>query len=122
MTNRIIVLLAEDEDLIRELIAETLRAEGFEVIESQHAEHAFGTLQARADDIHVLFTDIHMPGSLNGLELAHHTARKWPWIALLITSARPAPDRSHMPRKCRFLPKPYRHDHVVRHIRELVAA
>jgi CheY-like chemotaxis protein len=121
MPERILVLISEDEDLIRQLVAETLRDEGFDVIESGHADRALGTLETHAHRIHVLFTDIHMPGRISGLDLAHHTARSWPWIALLITSARPLLDQSELPVGSRFLPKPYKHHHVVRHIRELTA-
>jgi hypothetical protein len=63
-----------------------------------------------------------MPGAMDGLALAHHAAKHWPNIALLITSARPRPHQSEFPEKSRFLAKLYRHDHVIRHIRELAAA
>jgi hypothetical protein len=79
-------------------------------------------LESRARHIHVLFTDIQMPGTMDGLALAHHTSEHWPWIGLLITSARPHPNRAAFPEKSRFLAKPYQHRHVIRHIRELAAA
>jgi CheY-like chemotaxis protein len=118
----IVVLVAEDEELVRLVIAEALRDEGLEVMEAQHAEAALRVLQRHAARIHVLFTDIQMPGSMDGLALAHHTARNWPRIALLITSGRPQPDRATFPEKSRFVAKPYYHSHVVQHIRELAAA
>ena len=114
------VLVAEDEELVRFVIAEALRDAGFEVFEVEHAQGALDVLKIHAARIHLLFTDIHMPGPMNGLALAHHTSKKWPKIALLITSARP--DRIKLPEKSRFLAKPYRHSHVIRHIRELTAA
>src|SRR3954464_7370981 len=122
MPDQIIVLVVEDEELVRLVIAEVLRDEGFEVMEVEHAEAALAILQVHAARIHVLFTDIQMPGTMDGLALAHHTAKHWPRIALLITSARPPPDRAALPKNSRFLPKPYQHHHVVRHIRELAAA
>jgi CheY-like chemotaxis protein len=121
MLDPILVLLAEDEDLIRLVIVEALEDEGFEVLEAEHAEAALGVLQIHAARIRVLFSDIHMPGAMDGLALAHHTAKNWPHIALLLTSAQPRPHRSSLPEKCRFLAKPYRHHHVIRHIRELAA-
>jgi CheY-like chemotaxis protein len=96
---------------------------GFEVIEAEHAEAALSVLQINAASIRVLFTDIQMPGTMDGLAVAHHhTAKNWPKIALLLTSARPRPHQQSLPEKCRFLAKPYGHDHVIRHIRELAAA
>lgn len=122
MPDQILVLVAEDEELVRLVITEALRDAGLEVMEAEHAEAALSVLEQHAARIHVLFTDIQMPGSIDGLALAHHTSKNWPRIALLITSARPHPDRAKFPEKSRFLAKPYRHSHVVRNIRELAAA
>jgi CheY-like chemotaxis protein len=122
LERQVFVLVAEDEELIRLVTAEALRNVGFEVVESEHAEAALKVLEADAHRIHLLFTDIHMPGTMNGLALAHHTARHWPWIALLITSGGPKPHRSLLPKNCRFLPKPYHPAHALGHIQELIAA
>ena len=92
------------------------------MMEVEHADAALVMLLDHAPRIHVLFTDIQMPGTMDGVALAHHGASNWPWIGLLVTSARPRPGQSTLPAKCRFLAKPYKHDHVVRHIRELKAA
>ena len=122
MPDQIFVLVAEDEELLRLVIVDALEDAGFEMMDVEHAEAALGVLQIQAERIHVLFTDIQMPGVMDGLALAHHTAKNWPKIALLITSARPRPHQSKLPDKSRFLAKPYRHHHVIRHIRELAAA
>lgn len=122
MQDKILVLVAEDEELVRLVIVEALENAGFEVIEAGHAEAALGVLQIHAARIHVLFTDIQMPGTMDGLALAHHTAKSWPKVALLITSARPRPQQRSLPEKGRFLAKPYQRDHVFRHIRELATA
>jgi CheY-like chemotaxis protein len=121
MSDQILVLVAEDEDGVRFVLVEALQDAGFAVIEVEHAEAALAVLQIHNARIHVLFTDIQMPGSMDGLALAHHTESTWPNIALLITSARPRPDQTRFPKKSRFLAKPYRHHQVIRHIRELVA-
>jgi CheY-like chemotaxis protein len=121
MPDQVVVLVAEDEELVRLVTAEALRDVGLEVMEAEHAEAALSVLEHYAARIHVLFTDIHMPGSMDGLALAHYTSKNWPRIALLITSARPQPDRAKIPAKSRFLAKPYRHAHVVQHIRELAS-
>ena len=101
---------------------EALTDDGFEVIEAGHAEHAIEILSNHAEDIHALFTDIHMPGAMDGLALAHHTRRSWPWIMLLIASGRARPETHEMPHKSRFLAKPYLPHVAVRHLRELIEA
>jgi CheY-like chemotaxis protein len=121
MSDQILVLVAEDEDLVRLVVVEALRDAGLEVMEAVHAEAALSVLRRHAARIQVLFTDIQMPGVIDGLALAHHTSKNWPRIALLITPARPRPDRATLPANSRFLAKPYHHSHVVRHIRELAA-
>jgi CheY-like chemotaxis protein len=122
MPDQTFVIVAEDEELVRFVIVEALRDEGFEVMEVEHAEAALVVLASHARRIHVLFTDIQMSGTMDGMALAHHTSTHWPWIGLLVTSAQPHPDRSAFPRKSRFVAKPYEHRDVIRHIRELSAA
>ena len=103
MSDQIFVLVAEDEALVRSVIVEALREEGFEVMEAEHAEAAIVIMESHGLRIHVLFTDIQMPGTMDGLSLAHHTSKHWPWIGLLITSARPRPDRAgNVPKKAAF--------------------
>jgi two-component system, response regulator PdtaR len=102
-------------------IAEALIEEGFLVIEARHAGEALATLNSQAADVHVLFTDIQMPGSMDGLALTHHAHGDWPWIALLITSGA-ATLETALPAGIRFLPKPYLPSHVIAHVRELLAA
>jgi CheY-like chemotaxis protein len=122
MLDQIFVLVAEDEELVRLVIVEALEDAGFEVMQVEHAEAALGVLQIHAARIHVLFTDIQMPGAMDGLALARHTAKNWPKIALLLTSALPRPHQSTLPEKSQFVAKPYQHHHLICHIRELAAA
>jgi CheY-like chemotaxis protein len=122
MPDQTFVLVTEDEELVRLVIVQALLDEGFEVMEAEHAEAALTVLESHARCIHVLFTDIQMPGTMDGLALAHHTLKHWPWIGLLVTSARPRPDRSIFPKESRFVAKPYRNSHIIRHIRELSTA
>ena len=121
MADSTLVLVAEDEELVRFVIVEALRDEGFEVMEVEHAAAAMITLERHAHRIHVLFTDIQMPGRMDGIALAHHASTHWPWIGLLVTSAQPYPDRAVFPAEIRFVGKPYQHSDVIRHIRELAA-
>jgi two-component system, response regulator PdtaR len=117
-----IIIVVEDEGLIRMMAAEALTEAGFTVVEVAYAAEALVILQDQAHSIGALFTDVHMPGTMDGLQLAHHVRRIWPWIALLVASGQAQPGTAEMPLGCRFLAKPYEPQHVVTHIRELVAA
>jgi two-component system, response regulator PdtaR len=115
-----VAVVAEDEELIREVAVEALEDAGFTVLAAQHAEEALKHLQEHVETIHLLFTDIHMPGEMNGLELAHHAKTSWPWVALLICSGRPRP--KSLPEGGRFVAKPYEVEALINHTRELVGA
>jgi CheY-like chemotaxis protein len=117
---QIVVVVAEDEEFLRTIAVEFLADEGFTVLEAEHAAGAIALLEAKAGDVHVLFTDHRMPGSMSGFELVHHAFRQWPWIALLLTSGDIGPEATNLPAGCRFLPKPYLPHHVTSHIRQLV--
>jgi DNA-binding NtrC family response regulator len=116
------VLVVEDDLLIRLMAVEALVDAGFAVIEAQHADDAVNILATRAYQVRALFTDIHMSGSMNGLELANFVHGRWPSIALLIASGQAKPVYSDMPEGARFLSKPYDLGYVVSQLRELVGA
>jgi YesN/AraC family two-component response regulator len=84
-----------DEPLVRMTAADELAEAGFQVLEAANADVALAVLEARSDEVHVLFTDIDMPGSMNDLRLAENVHTRWPHIALLISSGyqRPYPDQ-----------------------------
>jgi DNA-binding NtrC family response regulator len=103
---RPVVLLVEDELFVRMATADALMDAGFEVIETANAEAAHEVLRQRTD-IRVLFTDVKMPGSMNGLELATLVCRRWPHISVVITSGHLEPDNSALPENAVFIAKPY---------------
>lgn len=115
------VILVEDEVLIRMMVAEILLENGFTVIEAAHSDAALATLQARADQIHLLFTDIHMPGRMDGLALAHHARTHWPWIKALLASGRAHPPEHRLPKGSRFMAKPYLPDEMISLVQDLLA-
>jgi CheY-like chemotaxis protein len=115
----IVVVVVEDEAMIRLVVADALIDAGFEVLEARHAEEAVTVLQIEAPRVHALFTDVDMPGEMNGIMLAHHTRRSWPWISLLVTSGLASPEAADMPVGTRFIPKPYDIASITRHIREM---
>src|SRR5215203_2112901 len=93
-----VVLLVEDEPLVRMTAADELEEAGFQVLEAANADVALKVLEARSDEVQVLFTDVDMPGSMDGLALAEQVHSRWPHVLLLmlllISSgyARPHPD------------------------------
>jgi two-component system, response regulator PdtaR len=103
---RDLVLVVEDEALIRMNSADAIRGLGFNVIEAVDADHAISLLES-VPGITVVFTDIQMPGSMDGLLLAGVVRDRWPPIALLITSGQRHPPTADMPAGAQFIPKPY---------------
>jgi two-component system, response regulator PdtaR len=101
-----VVLVVEDEALVRMNSADLIRDLGFDVVEAVDADHAVSLLES-IPGITVLFTDIQMPGSMDGLRLAAVVKDRWPPIALLITSGQLHPPTADMPTGARFIPKPY---------------
>src|SRR4051812_21243417 len=99
-----LVLIVEDEPLVRELAGIAIADAGFEVVEASDAQQALEILNARGD-VGVLCTDVDMPGALNGLQLASLVHERWPAIRLVVTSGRPLP--APVPDEGRFLSKPY---------------
>ena len=101
----VLVLLVEDEPLVRLVASEGLEEAGYEVLEAANADDALRVLAVRPD-VGVLFTDVNMPGKLDGLALAELVHRQWPAIKLLVTSGRSL--QGVVPDDGRFLVKPYR--------------
>jgi CheY-like chemotaxis protein len=84
-TKRPVVLIVEDEFLLRMNATEMIGEAGFDVVEARNADEAIAILEARAD-IHVVFTDIQMPGSMDGLKLARFVRGRWPPLKIVATS------------------------------------
>lgn len=114
------VLVVEDEALIRMHSAELIRDLGFEVIEAVDADEAVFLLES-VPGIKVVFTDIQMPGSMDGLVLAAVVRDRWPPIALLITSGKVSPRAIDMPTGARFISKPYSPWQLGEQLRSLAA-
>ncbi|HEV7291045.1 MAG TPA: response regulator [Devosia sp.] len=121
MTNRIAVLVVEDEALILLDIADQLEDEGFKVYQATNAVAAIELLNRHAD-IRLVFTDIDMPGSLDGLKLAAAVRDRWPPVRIMVTFKACRIRSSDLPSGSMFLGKPYRHDAVVRSMRQMLAA
>lgn len=115
-----VVLIVEDEFLLRLNAAEMIGDSGFEVVEARNADEAIAILEMRPD-IHVVFTDIQMPGSMDGLKLARFVRGRWPPIKIVATSGFVNVGKDDLPEGSRFLAKPYRPEQIVTTLRELTA-
>jgi two-component system, response regulator PdtaR len=100
------VLIVEDEVLVRWTAVTIVEEAGFDVVEAGAGIEAISILEKR-DDILVLFTDVEMPGSLDGLQLAHLVHTRWPSIKIIATSGRFRLRADDLPTTARFLHKPY---------------
>lgn len=115
---RPVVLVVEDESLLRMDSAEMIEEAGFEVVQAGNADEAIVILRMRSD-IGVVFTDIQMPGSMDGLKLARFVRDRWPPIKIVATSGLVAVGDGDLPDGGIFLPKPYRSEQVVATLRAL---
>lgn len=114
-----VVLVVEDEPLVRALGVDVLEDAGFVVVEAANATEALRTLETRSD-VRVVFTDVNMPGGLDGLELARLIHQRWPQIRLIVASGQATPKPGDIPSDGEFVPKPWEPDALVDRIRELV--
>jgi CheY-like chemotaxis protein len=117
---RPVVLVVEDDYLLRTDAVDMIEAAGFAVIEAANADDAIGILESR-DDIAVVFTDIQMPGSMDGLKLARAVRGRWPPIKIITTSGHRIIAETDLPEGGRFLPKPYSPRQISGVLRELTA-
>lgn len=119
MNDTIAVLVVEDEAIILWDIVHQLEAEGFKTYEATNADVAVALLEAHSD-IRLVFTDIDMPGSMDGLKLAAAVRDRWPPVRIIITSGRRVVDDADMPEGTRFIGKPYDHTTITRSMREML--
>jgi CheY-like chemotaxis protein len=101
------ILVVEDEPLLRLMAVDIVQDAGFEALAATTADEALAILEARADDVRLVFTDIQMPGSMDGLGLAHAVRDRWPPVELIVTSGRCHIGANELPARGRFIPKPY---------------
>lgn len=114
-----VILVVEDDALIRMAAVDLFEDEGFAVIEADGADAALVLLGSRSD-IALMFTDIQMPGTLDGLALAHRTFANWPNVLLIITSGQVKPLAADLPDRARFIRKPYQGCDVVGQVNDML--
>lgn len=116
-----IVLVVEDEGLVRQMSADELAEAGYQVLEAANSREAISILESGVG-VAVLFTDVNMPGELDGLELAHLVHDRWPRVRLLVTSGGARTGPQDVPDEGRFLSKPYSLQSMCSLVDELVTA
>lgn len=116
-----VVLIVEDETLQRMMAVQALAAAGFDVLEAADADDAIAWLERRPD-VAVVFTDIKMPGSMDGLRLAAAIRDRWPPVKVVTTSQFAQPDESKIPTGGLFVPKPYSPAQIVGTLHSLTGA
>jgi DNA-binding NtrC family response regulator len=100
------VLVVEDEPILRMMALDLVEDAGFDDVEACSADHAIEILAARTD-IRIVFSDIDMPGTMDGLNLALAIRDRWPTIEIILTSGHRRVDVDSMPARAVFFPKPY---------------
>jgi two-component system, response regulator PdtaR len=116
-----VVLVVEDEPLLRMLAVEVVEEAGFIAIEARDADEAVILLESRSD-ITLLFTDINMPGSMDGLKLAHAVRDRWPPMKILVVSGQQRLQSSDLPSNSCFFGKPYQASALVEELRSMVGS
>ena len=115
-----IVLVVEDEPLLRLFATDMIEDAGFEVIDVPDSAAAIAILERRTD-IRIVFTDVDMPGGIDGIKLAACIRDRWPPIEIIITSGKAWPTGVKPPERSVFFSKPYRQDRVIDTIRRMAA-
>lgn len=115
----IAVLVVEDEALVRFDIADYLAENGFEVHEAASADQALKILEA-VPEIRLLFTDIDMPGSMDGLKLSAAVRKRWPPVRIIVTSGNRIAATADLPPGSLFVAKPYAPADIARSIQGLL--
>ena len=106
INNQSRVLIVEDEALIRMSAVDMVEQTGRHIVEAVDADDAIRVLANRGD-IGFLFTDVQMPGSMDGYGLARAVHERWPNIAIMVASGRKRPSAGDLPVGGRFVAKPY---------------
>ena len=113
-----LVLVVEDEFLIRMQTVAMIEQAGYNVVEACNADEAIAILEMR-EDIRIAVTDIEMPGSMDGIKLARAIRDRWPPVELIVTSGRHRVLTDELPSRVTFMPKPYAPEVLITAIRTL---
>ena len=113
------VLIVEDEMMLRMRAVDIVEDAGFHSVEAINADEAMSILESRSD-ISLLFTDIQMPGSMDGLKLAHTVHNRWPGIKIILVSGQVNPSDAERPTDSRFFGKPLADKQMIAELQAMV--
>ena len=114
------VLVVEDEPILRMMAIDLVEDAGFTAVAAASADEAIALLEQN-DDIRIVFSDIDMPGGMDGMRLAAAIRDRWPPIEIILTSGHITAAEVRIPARGVFFPKPYRHDQVVAALNRMAA-
>ncbi|MGD0720401.1 MAG: response regulator [Roseiarcus sp.] len=112
------VLVVEDEEIIRLDAVDLVKDAGFEAYEAADSDEALRLLEAHGD-IGILFTDVDIPGSMDGLTLAHAARRRWPPMRIIVASGKLSLREPDLPAESAFFGKPYRPAQILVKLQEM---
>jgi CheY-like chemotaxis protein len=115
----IVVLVVEDEMLLRMRAVDMVEDAGFTPVEAVDADEAVAILESRSD-VAMLFTDIQMPGSMDGLKLAHAVHERWPPIKIILVSGQLKQANIAIPADSRFFGKPLEAKEMIAEMRNMI--
>ncbi|WP_249691061.1 response regulator [Stappia sp. WLB 29] len=106
-----VVLVVEDSAILRMGAVGLVLSAGYEALEAHNADEAIRILESRSD-IDLVFTDVQMPGTMDGIRLSHYIRDRWPPVKLIVASGKAILEESSLPEESRFFTKPY-NDHAI---------
>jgi CheY-like chemotaxis protein len=106
-----VVLVVEDSTIIRMGAVDLVLSAGYEALEANDADEAIRILESRSD-IDLVFTDVQMPGTMDGIKLSHYIRDRRPPVKLIVASGKEILEESSLPEGSRFFSKPYS-DHAI---------
>jgi CheY-like chemotaxis protein len=115
----VVVLVVEDEMLLRMRAVDMVEDAGYTSVEAVDADEAVAILESRSD-IALLFTDIQMPGSMDGLKLAHAVHERWPPIKIILVSGQLQRANIDIPADSRFFGKPLEAKEMIAEMRNMI--
>ena len=113
------VLVVEDEAILRLHAIDVVEEAGFIAIEAKNADEAIAILESRSD-ITLLLTDVNMPGSMDGVKLAHAVRNRWPPVKIVVVSGHRQVDQSELPLDSRFFGKPFQAEKMIAELRAMI--
>ena len=114
-----VVLVVDDEMLLRMRAVDMVEDAGYASVEAVDADQAVAILESRSD-IELVFTDIQMPGSMDGMKLAHTVHERWPSIGIILVSGQLKPENVDIPADSRFFGRPLEAHEMIAEMRTMI--